>query len=120
MASPSPSSSQPSTYRFSTQSSGEARIFVPGGPKFESHPAPPVAIISDFFLGWTNDLATNLGIRRVVFSPSGALGYSIFHKLWREVLDINALNDDGDENIMLSFPDIPSSPQLTWWQLSET
>ncbi|CAI9284064.1 unnamed protein product [Lactuca saligna] len=37
---------------------------------FQSHPSPPVAIISDFFLGWTNELAAHLGIRCVVFSPA--------------------------------------------------
>ncbi|KAI3976830.1 hypothetical protein MKX01_008688 [Papaver californicum] len=29
---------------------------------FKSHPSPPVAIISDFFLGWTHHLACELGI----------------------------------------------------------
>ncbi|KAI3762726.1 hypothetical protein L1987_53167 [Smallanthus sonchifolius] len=39
---------------------------------FRNHPSPPVAIISDFFLGWTHHLAGELGIRRYTFSPSGA------------------------------------------------
>ncbi|KAK1407389.1 hypothetical protein QVD17_39004 [Tagetes erecta] len=117
LSDPAPS---PSPHPLIAKLTATRQLFDPIVQWFESHPAPPVAIISDFFLGWTNDLATHLGIRRVVFSPSGALGYSIFHKLWRDVLDINALNDDGDENFMLSFPDIPSSPQLPWWQLSET
>ncbi|KAF8021368.1 hypothetical protein BT93_G1721 [Corymbia citriodora subsp. variegata] len=34
---------------------------------FASHPNPPVAIFSDFFLGWTQDLAAELGIPRIAF-----------------------------------------------------
>ncbi|ESQ30356.1 hypothetical protein EUTSA_v10012395mg [Eutrema salsugineum] len=40
-----------------------------------SHPNPPVALISDFFLGWTNDL----GIPRFAFFSSGAFLASILH-----------------------------------------
>ncbi|KAJ0747810.1 putative UDP-glucuronosyl/UDP-glucosyltransferase [Helianthus annuus] len=95
------------------------QLFDPIVKWFKSHPSPPVAIISDFLLGWTNDLASHLGIRHVVFSPSGALGYSIFNMLWRDALEINALHgDNGDESYMLSFSEIPYSPELPWWQLS--
>ncbi|XP_076933197.1 uncharacterized protein LOC143599012 [Bidens hawaiensis] len=38
--------------------------------------------------------------------------------LWRDALEINALNADGDESFMLSFPEIPKSLKLPWWQLS--
>ncbi|VVB00747.1 unnamed protein product [Arabis nemorensis] len=40
-----------------------------------THPNPPVALISDFFLGWTNDL----GIPRFAFFSSGAFLASIVH-----------------------------------------
>ncbi|CAH8255260.1 unnamed protein product [Arabidopsis lyrata] len=40
-----------------------------------SHPNPPVALISDFFLGWTKDL----GIPRFAFFSSGAFLASILH-----------------------------------------
>lgn len=40
-----------------------------------SHPNPPVALISDFFLGWTNDLA----IPRFAFFSSGAFLASILN-----------------------------------------
>ncbi|KAI7736147.1 hypothetical protein M8C21_009738, partial [Ambrosia artemisiifolia] len=96
------------------------QMFEPIVQWFESHPSPPIAIISDFFLRWTNGLASHLGIRHVVFSPSGALGYSIFHMLWRDIYEINALHDEGDQSYMLSFPEIPNSPELPWWQLSQT
>ncbi|KAK9080374.1 hypothetical protein SSX86_000132 [Deinandra increscens subsp. villosa] len=97
------------------------QLFDPIVRWFESHPAPPATVISDFFLGWTHDLASYLGIRHVVFSPSGALGYSVFHALWRDVLQIKALHggEKDDENFVLSFPDIPNSPGLHWWQLSQ-
>nr|XP_043638543.1 UDP-glycosyltransferase 89B2-like isoform X2 [Erigeron canadensis] len=35
-----------------------------------NHSNPPSAILSDFFLGWTNRLAKELGIRRYCYSPS--------------------------------------------------
>ncbi|KAF2282924.1 hypothetical protein GH714_043241 [Hevea brasiliensis] len=50
---------------------------------FQSHPSPPFAIISDFFLGWTHQLACQLAIPRLVFSPSGAFAFSVTTSLWR-------------------------------------
>ncbi|AED90611.1 UDP-glycosyltransferase 89A2 [Arabidopsis thaliana] len=34
---------------------------------FQSHPNPPIALISDFFLGWTHDLCNQIGIPRFAF-----------------------------------------------------
>ncbi|KAK3026857.1 hypothetical protein RJ639_042357 [Escallonia herrerae] len=82
---------------------------------FHSHPSPPVAIISDMFLGWTQHLAGRLGIRRFVFSPSGAMALAVIYSLWR---DMPKRDDPNDENHLVSFPDIPSSPVYPWWQLS--
>ncbi|KAI3504721.1 hypothetical protein L1887_26398 [Cichorium endivia] len=84
---------------------------------FRSHPSPPVAIVSDFFLGWTSELASHLGIRRVVFTPSGVLGSSIIQTLWRDAADINANSGDRDDNSLVSFTEIPNSPEFPWWQL---
>ncbi|XP_071704283.1 flavonol 3-O-glucosyltransferase UGT89B1-like [Rutidosis leptorrhynchoides] len=95
------------------------KLFDPIVKWFESHPSPPLAIISDFFLGWTNELASHLGIRRLVFSPSGALGYSIFNILWQDTFEINALNSREDESFLLSFTELPNSPELAWCQLSQ-
>ncbi|KAK8304495.1 hypothetical protein V6Z11_D04G226000 [Gossypium hirsutum] len=39
---------------------------------FDSHSEPPVAIVSDFFIGWTQCLATRLQIPRLTFYSSGA------------------------------------------------
>ncbi|KAJ0789932.1 putative UDP-glucuronosyl/UDP-glucosyltransferase [Helianthus annuus] len=93
------------------------QLFNPIVKWFKSHPSPPVAIVSDFFLGWTTDLASHLGIKRVMFSTSGALGSSIFHALWRDLPDINKQNSDKDENFYISFPEIPNAPKFPWWHL---
>ncbi|KAI3864142.1 hypothetical protein MKW98_031734 [Papaver atlanticum] len=71
---------------------------------FKSHPSPPVAIISDFFLGWTYHLACELGIPRIVFSPSGALALAVIDSLWRR------LPKTDDPDLLISFPEIPNSP----------
>lgn len=81
---------------------------------FESQSSPPVAIISDFFLGWTHRLAVKLGIKRVVFSPSGAMGLSVVYSLWRDM----PKKPDQDENGDVLFKDVPNCPKYPWWQLS--
>ncbi|KAL5751448.1 hypothetical protein ACOSP7_026051 [Xanthoceras sorbifolium] len=82
---------------------------------FQNHPSPPVAILSDMFLGWTHKLACQLGIRRIAFSPSGALALSIIFALWR---DMPRLNSNDDSTQIITFPGIPNSPKYPWWQLS--
>ncbi|XP_030939821.1 UDP-glycosyltransferase 89B2-like [Quercus lobata] len=81
---------------------------------FHSHLSPPIAIISDFFLGWTHHLAKQLGLPRVVFSPSGASGLSVLFSLWR---DLPKNEDPADMNFQVLFPRIPNSPVYPWWQL---
>ncbi|KAI3443992.1 hypothetical protein Pfo_000657 [Paulownia fortunei] len=80
-----------------------------------NHPSPPVAIISDMFLGWTHHLACQLSIRRYAFFPSGAFAISFVYSLWREMPQ---RKNPGDDNEMVGFSDIPSSPVYPWWQLS--
>ncbi|XP_058112453.1 UDP-glycosyltransferase 89B2-like [Magnolia sinica] len=82
---------------------------------FQSHPSPPTAIISDFFLGWTHSLACQLGIPRVVFATSGALPFATLNSLWRTM---PKLPDPADVDASLSFPHIPHSPKYPWNQLS--
>ncbi|KAI3446782.1 hypothetical protein Pfo_003447 [Paulownia fortunei] len=82
---------------------------------FRSHHSPPVAIISDLFLGWTHHLACQLSIRRYVFCPSGAFAVSLINSLWGEM---PKRKNGGDENEMVAFPKIPNSPVYPWWQLS--
>ncbi|KAG6675422.1 hypothetical protein I3842_15G100100 [Carya illinoinensis] len=88
---------------------------------FRSHPSPPVAIVSDMFLGWTHRLACELGIRRLVFSPSGAMALSVIYSLWRYLpmrQKQNSREEDGDQDEIVSFPNIPGSPNYPWWQVS--
>ncbi|KAK2977533.1 hypothetical protein RJ640_018175 [Escallonia rubra] len=82
---------------------------------FRNHASPPVAIISDMFLGWTHHLACRLGIRRIMFTPCGAMGMSVIYSLWRE---LPKRDDPNDENEPVAFPNIPTSPVFPWWQLS--
>nr|GEW59874.1 UDP-glycosyltransferase 89B1-like [Tanacetum cinerariifolium] len=109
----------PSTHRLIDKVISTQKQFEPIVQWFKSHPSPPVAIISDFFLGWTNELPSRLGIRRVVFSPSGVLGYSLLFTLWQNILETNAKNGEEDENSLLSFPEIPSSPTFPSHQLTQ-
>lgn len=82
---------------------------------FGSQPNPPIAIISDLFLGWTHDLASDLGLPRVLFSPSGAKAVAFIHCLWRTM---PTLADPADVESPVGFPEIPNSPKYPWWQLS--
>ncbi|KAI8024171.1 UDP-glycosyltransferase 89A2 [Camellia lanceoleosa] len=79
------------------------------GPKiqwFKSHPNPPTAIISDFFLEWTHHLAHQLGILRVSFYSSGAFLTSVNNFLWRNINTLRNLP-------VVNFPNLPRSPSFT-------
>ncbi|CAL1405103.1 unnamed protein product [Linum trigynum] len=80
---------------------------------FQSTPSPPSAIISDMFLGWTHRLASDLGIPRVVFSPSAAVTLSVVNYLWRYM---PVLPEDPDSPFL--FPQLPNSPAWPTSQLS--
>ncbi|XP_022738666.1 UDP-glycosyltransferase 89B1 [Durio zibethinus] len=84
---------------------------------FESHPSPPSVIVSDMFLGWTQRLAFCLGIKRIVFSPSGAMALSILYSLW---MDLPKLDDPRDQTAVISFDKIPNCPKYPWWKLSSS
>ncbi|RRT75530.1 hypothetical protein B296_00000550 [Ensete ventricosum] len=73
---------------------------------------PPTAVLSDFFCGWTNGLATELGVPHLVFSPSGALCLALVHSLWRRM----PKRSDPDE--LVPFPSLPGSPLYPWRHLS--
>ncbi|XP_010479583.1 PREDICTED: UDP-glycosyltransferase 89A2-like [Camelina sativa] len=64
-----------------------------------SHPNPPVALISDFFLAWTKDL----GVPRFAFFSSGAFLASILH-----FVSDNLHVFESTEPVCLS--DLPGSP----------
>lgn len=74
-----------------------------------SVPNPPVAILSDFFLGWTYKLAQQLSTPRITFCPSGALSLAISNYLWRRM---------PPEADAIRFESLPGSPVYEWSQIS--
>ncbi|XP_012459423.1 UDP-glycosyltransferase 89A2 [Gossypium raimondii] len=70
---------------------------------FNSQSNPPVAIISDFFLGWTQRLATQLQIPRLTFFASGAFVVSLCDYMWSNIEKLKSLSE-----IKLSH--LPGSP----------
>ncbi|MBA0631280.1 hypothetical protein Godav_003288 [Gossypium davidsonii] len=70
---------------------------------FNSQTNPPVAIISDFFLGWTERLATQLQIPRLTFFASGAFVVSLCDYMWSNIEKLKSLSE-----IKLSH--LPGSP----------
>uniref|UniRef100_A0A5B7A3F4 UDP-glycosyltransferase 89B1 n=1 Tax=Davidia involucrata TaxID=16924 RepID=A0A5B7A3F4_DAVIN len=107
-----PTSSQ---FRFVAKIRALGELYDPILKWFRSHPTPPVAIISDFFLGWTHHLARELGVPRVVFWSSSAFQSSLSSCMWR---DLPKRDDPDDDNCPVSFPNVPNSPIYPWWQLS--
>ncbi|GAV82221.1 UDPGT domain-containing protein [Cephalotus follicularis] len=80
-----------------------AQLFDPIIAWFNSHPNPPVAIVSDFFLGWTLHLANKMGIPRLAFFSVGALLASVSDFCWNNIVTVS-----GCEHV--SFPCLPRSP----------
>ncbi|KAJ6854326.1 UDP-glycosyltransferase 89B2 [Iris pallida] len=80
---------------------------------------PPTSIISDFFLGWTNGLAKELGVPRLTFSPSAAFTLSIARETWATMLrpPPGAAEDEAAAYVM-SFPTLPGSPSFPWREMS--
>nr|TKS15036.1 glucosyltransferase like family protein [Populus alba] len=72
---------------------------------FKSHANPPVAIISDFFLGWTQHLAQHLNIRRFAFYPSAAFFAGILNYCWGNLESVKGLD-------VVDFVDLPRSPSF--------
>ncbi|KAI8019577.1 UDP-glycosyltransferase 89B2 [Camellia lanceoleosa] len=108
------SSPDPPHLRLPTVVRSSAELHDPILQWFKSHPNPPVAIVSDFFLGWTQDLAVHLGVPRVTFWPSAAFTASVSNTLWR---NLPKSDDPTNENSLISFPEIPNSPKYPWWQI---
>ncbi|KAL6909629.1 hypothetical protein ACP4OV_001288 [Aristida adscensionis] len=75
-----------------------------------------VAILADHSCGWAQPLAAELGIRGIVFSPSGAYGAAVLHSLFRRMP--RRVDDDDDDESPISFPDLPGAPVYPWRQLS--
>lgn len=73
---------------------------------FNSHANPPVALISDFFLGYTLRLADTLKIPRITFFSSGAFLVSIQEYCWRNLDLVHS------SSTVVDFPYVPRSPSL--------
>ncbi|XP_057515002.1 flavonol 3-O-glucosyltransferase UGT89B1-like [Actinidia eriantha] len=82
---------------------------------FRSHPSPPVAIISDLLLGWTQHLASDLGVPRIVFWSIGAFAASTYQCLLR---DLPKVDESDDGNSTFSFLKVPNCPKYPCWQIT--
>jgi len=67
------------------------------------------------FSGWTQHVASQLNIRRLVFSPSGAFAFSTICFNWKH---LPSRVNPNDENEVVLYHNIPNSPKYPWWQVS--
>ncbi|KAK9707111.1 hypothetical protein RND81_07G173100 [Saponaria officinalis] len=72
---------------------------------FQSYPSPPKLILSDFFLGFTNQWAKQLNIPRIAFFSSGAFMSSTIDHLLHDVDTFWSLES-------VDFHDFPRSPSF--------
>ncbi|TMW81340.1 hypothetical protein EJD97_010238 [Solanum chilense] len=84
---------------------GLRKLHGPTVEWFKAQSNPPVAIIYDFFLGWTLDLAQEVGVLGIVFYSSGALLVSIILDIWK---NFKAYKDLG----FVEFNGLPKSPRF--------
>ncbi|XP_076895941.1 UDP-glycosyltransferase 89A2-like [Bidens hawaiensis] len=77
---------------------------------FNSHSNPPVAILSDFFLGWTHHLADKLGIHRICFFSSGAFLTAVLDYSCRNISVVRSQS-------ITVFHELPDSPSFSWYHL---
>ncbi|KAF3339750.1 UDP-glycosyltransferase 89B1 [Carex littledalei] len=76
---------------------------------------PVSAIVSDFFLGWTQPLAKEVGVPRIAFSSSAVFGTAVLHSLFRR---LPQRLDSTDDLELISFAEIPGSPVFPFRELS--
>ncbi|XP_066341107.1 UDP-glycosyltransferase 89B2-like [Miscanthus floridulus] len=74
-----------------------------------------VAVLSDFFCGWTQPLAAELGVPRVVFSPGAVCGTAVLQSLFRRM---PRREDERDDDSPSALPDLPGAPAFPWRQMS--
>ncbi|GAA0161633.1 hypothetical protein Leryth_023456 [Lithospermum erythrorhizon] len=72
---------------------------------FKFQACPPIALISDFFLGWTQDLAHKIGVKRIVFYSSGAFLASTFDYIWKNFDVVRSLDE-------VEFYEFPRKPRF--------
>ncbi|KAJ1258992.1 hypothetical protein BS78_10G118900 [Paspalum vaginatum] len=76
-----------------------------------------VAVLSDFFCGWTQPLAAEAGVPRLVFAPSGVLATAATHSLFRR-MPRPPESDAAGHGYAVSFPALPGAPSFPWRQIS--
>uniref|UniRef100_A0ACD5V8J9 Uncharacterized protein n=1 Tax=Avena sativa TaxID=4498 RepID=A0ACD5V8J9_AVESA len=74
-----------------------------------------VAVLSDFFCGWTQPLAADLGVPRIAFSSSAVYATAVLHSLLRR---LPRREDESDDECPITFPDLPGVPAYPWRQLT--
>ncbi|CAO2044003.1 unnamed protein product [Urochloa humidicola] len=79
-----------------------------------AQPDRVVAVFADFFCGWAQPLAREIGAAGIVFSPSGALGTAVMHSIFRRLVRRPAGSDD---TFSVAFPAIPGEPSFQWREL---
>ncbi|KAK8470707.1 hypothetical protein PHAVU_003G036900 [Phaseolus vulgaris] len=74
---------------------------------FTTHPNPPAALLSEFFLGWTQQLADQLTIPRIAFYSVAAFFTTVFTRCWHNSNEIN-----NNNNSEIHFHGIPGTPSF--------
>ncbi|KAI3891837.1 hypothetical protein MKW92_018232 [Papaver armeniacum] len=82
--------------------------------QIQNSSSPPTAILSDLFLGWTQNLAVRLDIVRIAFFPMSAHNLSIFHYF---VSNLPPREDCKDPNYLFSASGVPTSPVFPIYQI---
>ncbi|XP_058775703.1 UDP-glycosyltransferase 89A2-like [Vicia villosa] len=77
---------------------------------FNNHPNPPQALISDFFLGWTQQLAVQLSIPRVAFYSLSAFSISVMNCGWSNPQLLKS-------NEVVQFSELPGAPSFKYEHL---
>ncbi|TVU11646.1 hypothetical protein EJB05_45243, partial [Eragrostis curvula] len=75
-----------------------------------------VAVISDFFCGWTQPLTAAVGIPHLVFAPSGLLATAATHSLFSRMP--GPPTGDVGRAYAIAFPDLPGVPVFPCPQIS--
>ncbi|KAL1802577.1 hypothetical protein ACET3Z_031224 [Daucus carota] len=65
---------------------------------------PPLCIISDVLMGWTNRVAKLLHITNISFSTCGAYGIAAYHSVWLN-LPHRFVKSDDEEFVLPGFPE---------------
>ncbi|KDP31414.1 hypothetical protein JCGZ_11790 [Jatropha curcas] len=82
-----------------------SKLYDPIIQWFRSHSNPPVALISDSFLGWTMHLANDMQIPRFVFWCTGAFLASVLDHCWNHLETVKSLD-------VVDFVDLPRTPSF--------